>query len=542
MQPQGLRNSFLPPAHSIVETRLVLADPPKIEPRNLYLNEVSDLLTPSLAVPPRPTDVDARIRRAEGHYDAGRKAYREGNFDAARSEFDSAVDILMNTPENAVDRARLERRLDRMVDAIYKYDIEGLGSGDTGDQVVYDKSPLDGILDLTFPIDPRLRPKVKEEVAATQSQLPLEESDAVLRYIHFFSTDRGRRVLEAGMRRSGRYRPMIQRVLGEEGVPQELIYLAQEESSFLPRVVSNKHCTGMWQFGQARGREYGLAQTPYTDDRLDPEKATRAAARHLRDLYSHFGDWYLAMAAYDCGPGCVDRAIQRTGYADFWYLSKMSVLPQETANYVPLILAMTIMEKNPKDYGLDVDPDPPLDYDTVTLTAPTSISLLTDACQCSITAIRDLNPALLKGIAPTDYAVHVPKGVGGAVLAAIESVPASHRNSWRLHRVEPGDTLALLARRYNAPAMSIAASNRADSNSEAGLEEGRMLVIPVSYKPESSPSHRRSAKRTVVRRAYATGLAARSKTATARRAPVRTPSRRVARTTYKTAGLHQPGL
>ena len=185
------------------------------------------------------------------------------------------------------------------------------------------------------------------------SQLPLQMTDAVLSYINYFNSDRGRKTLLFGLKRAGRYKPMIQRILAEEGVPQELIYLAQAESGFLPRAVSNKAAVGMWQFIQWRGRQYGLNQTAYTDDRLDPEKATRSAARHLRDLYEKFGDWYLAIAGYNCGDGCVEKAVQRTGYADFWELRARNAIPKETTNYVPIIVAMTIMHKNAKDYDLE---------------------------------------------------------------------------------------------------------------------------------------------------------------------------------------------
>ena len=251
------------------------------------------------------------------------------------------------------------------MDGISRYDLAGLGPAVDQEVPGFEKSPLEDILEMTFPVDPKLKTKVKEEVQATVSQLPLAVNDAVLGFIHFFS-GRGRKTMIAGMQRAGRYRPLIQRILDEEGVPQELIYLAQAESGFFPRAVSNKQATGMWQFVQFRGREYGLMQTPYSDDRLDPEKATRSAARHLRDLYHKFGDWYLAIAAYNCGPGNVEKAVERTGYADFWELRSRRTLPLETTNYVPIILAMTIMAKNAKEYDLDgVVPDPPLEYDVV---------------------------------------------------------------------------------------------------------------------------------------------------------------------------------
>ena len=229
-------------------------------------------------------------------------------------------------------------------------------------------------------------------MAATVSQLPLSVNDAVLGYINYFS-NRGHKTLIAATQRSGRYRPMIQRILDEEGVPQELIHLAQAESGFIPRAVSRKAAGGMWQFLAWRGQEYGLMQTRYTDDRMDPEKATRAAAHHLHDLYNEFGDWYLAIAAYNCGPGVVEKAVERTGYADFWELRARGVLPAETTNYVPIILAMTIMEKNAAEYGLeDVQFDPPLEYDTIDVTAPTSLALVADITDTSMTQLAGIEP------------------------------------------------------------------------------------------------------------------------------------------------------
>ena len=195
---------------------------------------------------------------------------------------------------------------------------------------------------------------------------------------------------------------MIQRVLDEEGVPQELIHLAQAESGFIPRAISRKAAGGMWQFVKFRGNEYGLMQTRYTDDRMDPEMATRAAAHHLHDLYNEFGDWYLAIAAYNCGPGAVEKAVERTGYADFWELRSRGVLPAETTNYVPIILAMTIMEKNAAEYGLEgLQLDPPLEYDTVETTgADQPDAGLAISPNCRVAELAAMNPAVLKGMVP----------------------------------------------------------------------------------------------------------------------------------------------
>jgi membrane-bound lytic murein transglycosylase D len=365
-----------------------------------------------------------------------------------------------------------------------------MGGGVNAQGPTFEKSPLEAILEMTFPVDPKIKNKVDGEIRSTASQLPLEVNDAVLSYINYFSSERGRRIFTGGLKRAGRYQALISRILSEEGVPQELIRLAQAESGFIPRAVSRKAACGMWQFVKFRGNQYGLKQTPATDDRLDPEKATRAAARHLHDLYNQFGDWYLALAAYNCGPGCVDRAVQRTGYADFWELRSRGVLPKETQNYVPAILAMTIMAKNGKDYGLeDLETDPPLEYDTVDITAPTNVALIADASDRPVSELREMNPALLKSVAPAGYSMRVPKGSGTTVMAALEAVPSVRRASWRVHRVERGETLPVIARRFNTPLSALESANNSMVDSP---EAGDFVIIPASYSPD--PSERTLAK------------------------------------------------
>jgi len=429
-------------------------------------------------VPREQPEIERILEKAEERFEAGKRAFQAGDAEEARRQFDHALDTMLSAPEDLPERRRLETRLDEMVDAIYRFDLDHLGAGDPKEAVVYDRSPLETMLGLTFPIDPKLKPKVKEEIQATVSQLPLEENDTVLSYINFFSTERGRKVLLYGLRRAGRYKPLIQRILDEEGVPQELMSLAQAESAFMPRAVSNKKATGMWQFMAYTGSEYGLRADGNFDERLDPEKSTRAAARHLRDLYNTFGDWYLAMAAYNCGPYCVDHAVQRTGYADFWELSARRALPQQTMNYVPLIVAMTVMSKNPKDYGLEnIDADRPLEYDTFSVTAPTSIDLIADAADRAVSEVRELNPALLKSVVPAGFQVHVPKGTSSSVVAAIDTIPENRRTSWRLHRVELGETLTVIAKRFSASADAIASAN---NRTVEAPEAGDLLVIPAA--------------------------------------------------------------
>jgi membrane-bound lytic murein transglycosylase D len=467
--------AFLPPPPKPAVTVPPLSDAPHLQ-SNIYLSQTPTFLNPALQSIERPTAASLRIQRADERYRAGKELYQAGDLDGARREFDRAVDILMSAPDLMPERNKVEKRLEEMVASIHRYDVNGLGAGDLSDKLGYDKAPLEDILVMTFPVDPNLKPKVSEQVQLTSSQLPLQVNDAVLSYIHFFSGDRGHRTLVAGLKRSGKYRPMISRILAEERVPQELIYLAQAESGFFPRAVSNKAATGMWQFVQWRGREYGLNQTSNMDDRLDPEKATRSAARHLRDLYERFGDWYLAIAGYNCGPGNIEKAVERTGYADFWQLRSRNAIPKETTNYVPIILAMTIMAKNPKDYGIDnLELDQPLEYETTKLTVPTHMALVADVAERPVSEVRELNPALLSNVAPAGYELRIPKGTASLVLAGLEAVPEMRRASWRVHRVGQGETLASIAKQYNTPVSSIASAN---TTSNAGI--GDVLVIPAA--------------------------------------------------------------
>lgn len=470
----SMRNPFVPPIRS--DAMVVTSNPPAIAAA-AGPGDTPRFLTAPPAIS-RTGSADALIHEADWHFQSGRKLYEQGDEPGARREFDRAVDVLLAAPESAAPRPVVDRKLEDLVDLIHRLDLAGLGSADTASEPVFEKPPLEDIPELTFPVDPKLKDKVAEELKATVSQLPLQLTDPVLSYIDYFSTVRGRKMLLFGLRRGGRYRPLIQRIFDEEGVPSELIYLAQAESGFLPRAVSRKSASGMWQFMQQRGREYGLVQSPYSDDRFDPEKSTRAAARHLRDLYRRYGDWYLAMAAYNCGPGVIDKAVERTGYADYWELRRRSVIPRDTANYVPVILAMTIMVKNGKEYGLEkLEADPPLEYDTVEITAPTHLELIADAAECPVSQVRDLNPALLKDVAPGVWSLRVPKGTGSAVASILEAVPAEDRTAWRAHRAVGAEPLSAIAHRYGVTESSIVAANHL---ADTALDPGAVLVIPAA--------------------------------------------------------------
>ncbi len=526
-QQSKFQMALLPPAPK----PLVVPDsdiPPVPLPQpNIYLKDLPPFLLSAPKPLSRPSPADGLIERAQRRFEDGKKFYQTKDFSAARREFDAAVDLMLQASDSVPsDRTDFDKKFDDLIDSIHRYDLSGLGASASIDDGRFEKAPLEDILQLTFPVDPKIKDKVREQVKATVSQLPLSVNDAVLGYINYFN-NRGRRTLVAGYERSGRYRPMIQRVLQEEGIPQELIHLAQAESGFIPRAVSTKAAGGMWQFVVFRGQQYGLMQTRFTDDRMDPEMATRAAARHLHDLYNEFGDWYLAIAAYNCGPGVIEKAVERTGYADFWELRSRGALPAETTNYVPIILAMTIMEKNAAEYGLQgITLDPPLEYDTVTMGALTSLTLVSDITDVSSAELAELNPAALKGMLPEGYVLHVPKGMGGEVAEALDAVPPERRASWRVHRVAADESLSAIARRYGVSPASIAEANKLAASTP---HEGDRLLIPAALRTESAvasyrtlshagsrTSARRTATRAVANRATsAKGAPARKATAKA---------------------------
>ncbi|MBM3815112.1 MAG: LysM peptidoglycan-binding domain-containing protein [Acidimicrobiia bacterium] len=506
-------NSFVPPSPA-PQQQAPLPEPPEIDDGLLDSHEPVMLAQAAL---PRPSvEADIRIARAKDHFQRG--ADLSAKPDAARVEFDKALETLLSAPVNTPGRAKLITEYQKLVEATYRIEVDAANQSAPDQEPAFDKAPLESILEMTFPLEPGLEGKVREQLQATVSQLPLELADPVLSYINYFSGTRGRRTLVSGFQRAGRYAPMIRRILDEEGVPQEMIYLAQAESGFLPRAVSRKKATGMWQFVQFRGREYGLMQNAHTDDRLDPEKATRAAARHLRDLYTQFGDWYLAVAAYNCGPVNVERAVQRTGYADFWQLYKRNVLPRETSNYLPIIIAMTIMAKNPADYDLTgVAPDPPLEYDDITVPSITHLALIADLSGKPLAAIRELNPAVLKLVAPPGFTVHVPKGAAHSVLAGLDAIPSERRASWRVHKVGPSDTLTSIARKYNTTEKSLLVAN---GSAPLQPEAGDLLVVPVSYPGPAVVVRKAAAKKTPVRRKTASS----SKKSTSKTASSKKPA------------------
>ncbi len=475
-QQSGIQSSFLPAIIRTPSAAGMLADISETE-HLPYLTLVTQQNQGASVFHPNGSDL--LIQQAEEKFRSGTRAYLASDYDQARADFDAAIGLMLRASDSPTNRTLFEHTLDNMIDTINRYDLTSMGAAVTDETPGFDKAPIDDISGMTFPVDPRIKDKVETQVKTTSSVLPLTTNDTILGYVNYFS-GRGHHTIENGLIRAGRYDAMITKIFAEEGIPPELIRLAQAESGFMPRAVSVAAAKGMWQFMKFRGNEYGLHQTQWTDDRLDPEMATRAAAHHLHDLFNEFHDWYLAMAAYNCGPGVIEKAVERTGYADFWELRSRGVLPQQTANYVPIILAMTIVAKNAPEYGIyDLVPEKAVEYDTLPLDANVNLGLISDLTETPIPELQQLNPALLRGTAPEGYGLHVPKGMLEDVKEGLASIPAATRATARVHKVEPGESLADVAQRYKSTSVAIASANGLEKG--ATLDEGARLLIPAAY-------------------------------------------------------------
>jgi membrane-bound lytic murein transglycosylase D len=440
--------------------------------------------TPQQSATPPPatqkTDpVAVLISQVEKQYEQGQAEYQAGHLESAKSSFDKAVDMLLQSPIDLRSDDRLQNEFDKIIEGVNQLEMVALKEGDgfTEQQTV--PAPITEANEVTFPVDPNVKAKAEEQVKETRSDLPLVVNDYVASYINYFNTS-GRSVLEKALVRAGRYREMIAQTFKDEGVPLDLMFLAQAESGFQPLALNPSGARGMWQFMSSRAAGYGLRRSWWIDERQDPVKSTRAAARHLKDLYKQFGDWYLAMAAYDSGPGNVQQAVRRTGYADFWELYKRNVLPKETKNYVPIILAYAIMSKNPAQYRLDkLQPEQPLETDNVKANYPVDLRLVAECIDVPVEKLIELNPSLLRLTTPKDasFDLRLPAGTRDKYLTAVAAIPPDKRVFWRYHKVEQGETLDAIARKYRTNDQAIAQANNLDSDE---LKPDTKLIIPIN--------------------------------------------------------------
>ncbi len=469
---------------------------PVVAPENLVVPEVAP-------VAPLRDPIDALIATSEGHFAAGQRELELGHLAAASLLFDKAVDVIHASATGGRGEPRLAAHYERLVSRISALEILALREGDGFTQARTEPAVIDDLLavatlDLPNP-STATTAIVAADLAETEHDLPIELNDRILSFIELFQGNL-RTFMQDSLHRGAKYMPMVQSVFRQEGLPLDLAYLAIVESGFKSNALSRASARGIWQFMPATGKEHGLKQDWFIDERSDPEKSTRAAAQYLKTLNKMFdGDWNLAMASYNAGPGRLQRAVKSSKLNDYWKLTATSrYLPKETRNYVPMIMAAVIIAKNPTQYGFEPGVAPPLAYDRVTVPDALDLRTVAEWTESTIDEIRELNPELRRTITPVgSHELKVPVGTAPIVEARLaEASPATFAQFER-HTVKSGETLATIARRYKVTTVDLASANGLATR--ARLKARQTLLIPraanaaLASRPAEAPATSASA-------------------------------------------------
>lgn len=456
-----------------------------------------------------------------------RRELDAGHADAARREFDAALTTLLTTDADAPRDARIDEAVARLVDQISTIEARTFAEGDGFTAQRSEPASIDELLAMSATMVPAtpnadLEAVVAADLARGVHDLPIPVNARVLSFVELFQT-RLHDFLQAGLDRSAVHVPMIQQRFRTAGLPLDLAYVPLVESAFKTTAFSTAKARGLWQFMTATGRENGLYVDWFIDERADPEKSTAAAARYLASLVKAFdGDWHLALASYNVGPGRIDRVMRRSRRDDYWALTeKPGLLPRETRDYVPMLLAAMLIARDPARYGF-VPPAPAVvSYDTVSLTRPVDLRRIAEWTETPVAVLQALNPELRRWTTPvraTTYAIKVPAGTAEAVRTRLETTPVEELATLRYYAVRRGDTLATVARRLRVSRADLAAAN--DLRPTARVTPGQPLLIPLEAptarlaRDEVPPSHQSAADP-----ARRTGTSAR-RTAARRPAPV----------------------
>ena len=443
------------------------------ELNKLYMSSIDSILTDDDAV-------DRLMGIARERYSDALRLQSEGDQDSSAIEFERAINVLNDLSyypgiEGDSDFVTLSQTI---ISDYEKYisTIQDLGPGTS---VFALQEKLSQIVD-SISVSGTKFPTPKQIVT---TQVPLVMNRYVEQNIKFFTT-RGKWHMQEWIYRSGEYIPMMKKIFLADSLPPEIAYLSMPESGLNPRARSWAQAVGLWQFIRSTGYLYGLRSNWWYDQRRDPVKATKAAAAHLKDLYSYYGNWYLAIAAYNCGTRSVDRAIWRSGgKRDFWKIRRF--LPRETRNYVPQYIAVTLIAMNPQEYGFtDSLASPPPPCDTVRIPESVDLRVLAEATGTDYDSLVAMNPELVHGVTPPQYGddgypLLVPKGMGPVFAADYQKLPASERLTWAFHTVRYGETLWVIARQYG---VSLTALRMANHLSWRGsrIYPGMRLIIPVN--------------------------------------------------------------
>jgi membrane-bound lytic murein transglycosylase D len=435
-------------------------------------------------VAPAPADpIAILLQNADKHFEAGRHELSLGHLATAKTEFNKALELILESPDGAKSDARIQEHFDRLVDRIAALELSALATGDGFTEHPSEPASIDELLaistfDTTLPTA-ETTSNVEADLQETTHDIPIPLNQRVLRYVELFQ-GRLREFLAAGLQRGTQYLPMIQDVFRAEGLPLDLAYIPLVESAFKPTALSRTKARGVWQFMGATAKEVGLRQDWYIDERSDPEKATVAAAKYLKTLYGMFDDWHLAMASYNGGPGRLNRAIKRSGRDDFWNLTATTkFLPRETREYVPMILAAVIIAKNPTKYGFDLNAEPARAIEPVQV--PPAVDLRRIAEWAGVTAdeLQSFNPELRRWTTPirgATYQLKVPAESAEIVRERLAAASPNELNALQWYTVKRGETLTTIARKLRVSRTDLAEANYLRGASTVAV--GQKLLIP----------------------------------------------------------------
>lgn len=454
--------------------------------------------------------VDHVIERANDHFRKGKLNLEDNKREQARDEFDKAIDEVLMSGLDVRANQRLQTFYLELVEKVYREEVPLIqfapqqnaaavvaqGAPDQKfeetaktqeprlaqigfRQQGFDPSPLDPLSKLILnEVEKRV---TDEQLAATEEvkntlDFKFTMNPLVQGYINHYQ-GRGRSTMEAGLRRSGRYMKIAREAFRQIGVPEDITWLGQVESAWSPRARSWAAASGLWQFISSTGGQYGLRQTAWVDERNGIEKPTHASARYLKDLAKHYnGDWLLAMAAYNTGSLNVDRAISRAGEANFWKI--YPYIAQETRNYVPNILAVILIAKNPEKYGFrGIRPEPPMSFEHVPVLSATSLRLIAEATDTSVDQIEALNPELRRDTTPRgdNYLLRVPAGKAKQLASLLKRIPVERRDAVRVVSIVPGEELQSVSNRTG-----VSVATLQTMNAGVDLKATNKLVVPNS--------------------------------------------------------------